>query len=1403
MRRKLFTFLVAFLATLSGAVWGETYDLSTMEPGSDLQIKDGNHTITGSNRVRVEVSGTVTITLDNANINWYRHLFVQGPAARVFDIDNGANVTLILKGQNKIEGVPGALGNPWGTPEAIYVPVGSTLTIQDSQEGGRLEAIGSVGIGTGSSEGCGTINIEGGIITALGEKVSVGGFYNSWPNYSGTVTGDVKIQGESAVLYAPNGIQAKVPEVNQGVLFSGTTQGTVYGDVIFKSNWDLSGKSLVVNKLNKNASLRLASGVTIDNADVITGDGPVYAYDVTYFPNPFSSDETPIEVPSDNKLYGPSTSFVLPSNLPKCSKHHMSLGWIVKDETKIYNGETTFTTSDSPISTSRAPINLLAVWVETQIPITIPVNQIMENRVLGVKPENAAVTITQKEGELPKGLEYNQEIHTITGTPTQEENPVVVFTVVPKDQTEPSYDITVTFHITATTDTNLDHATVNVTQTATYNGQDRKALIEVKMGDVPLKEGIHYTLQRGYSASGNQPNSGNEIKHVGTYSNFVVTGRPEMGYSGTQTINTKLEISPRELTFKVIDAECEIGAQNLPEFLLSSEISGVITGETPKYNAELKLSDGSSSVPSKVGVYDIGQAGQFTLVDNSAFLKDNYTVNVNPGKLTVYQDLNTVQYLTATVAEGWTYDGKSHSEGLVTEVNINNNLLDEKYYSVRYHKDGTQEGISSILDAGTYYIYIRGNNEGDKLYRGYKKVEGESIIVSQKELSVSAADQTISLGEKINSSPIVGETVVAETGIDGETAVFSGEIELAPGIDAGTVGPKENAFSLAKLSLINSTEETNNFNSSNYNLTGNDTPSGVLTVKEAEVEPEYPEETELDSEGNIIYNGKPHAFTSLKVGDKNYSISDGTITSITYTKNGSEFSEAVKNKWDVASYVATVNLKEGSHITVNIKVVPRTLNIEISAISIDDPDAGKNGFEAKGNVSVRNNVNGEVPAFDGKLKIIDGLTLEAGHIYKGAVIKDETFKLKNNESFLAENYTIDEQKIIAGDLIVKQLINPTDPVNPTDPDDPENPIIIPGGDNNDEWTWDADKKAFVRIYDGKDHPITKLQVKITDSNNEVDYLSIDVSATYIPDVTPKDYFEGGYKATVTIPENNYIKGGEIKIDLMILKKDLSVDFNIPDPLTEEEASAWNSDIIDLDGLVGDENPSIPSDCHLEIDDNKVVLKNFVLNDNKESGFKKSNYNVTYYNCDRKIDITEGGEIEIPGIEIDDNDGGIIVDYNDLHIIKSTGAKLTSRYNKMRTKDGGSFTLSLEKEEGYEDCEPTVYIKRGRFDEWKVLKLDEVSGFYQIRNVYTDIYVKVSGDGIWPVSNEEVEAQEVKVYTQNGAIVVVTPSVMDVQVVSMTGSVVAADKVAGQREFRNLAEGVYIVRVGDKIVKIRL
>ena len=164
---------------------------------------------------------------------------------------------------------------------------------------------------------------------------------------------------------------------------------------------------------------------------------------------------------------------------------------------------------------------------------------------------------------------------------------------------------------------------------------------------------------------------------------------------------------------------------------------------------------------------------------------------------------------------------------------------------------------------------------------------------------------------------------------------------------------------------------------------------------------------------------------------------------------------------------------------------------------------------------------------------------------------------------------------------------------------------------------------------------------------------------------------------------------------------------------------------------------------------------------------------------------------------------VFTTYYDLHITQSVGATLVSRHDKDQVEEGGSFTLSLEKEEGYEDCNPTVYVKRGRSGEWQEVELDEVSGYYQIRDVYTDIYVKVSGDGIYPVGNESIETSDTKVYSLNGKIVVETAQPEEVYVVTMAGAVVANERVVGMHTFDNLAEGVYIVRAGETVVKLQV
>lgn len=149
-------------------------------------------------------------------------------------------------------------------------------------------------------------------------------------------------------------------------------------------------------------------------------------------------------------------------------------------------------------------------------------------------------------------------------------------------------------------------------------------------------------------------------------------------------------------------------------------------------------------------------------------------------------------------------------------------------------------------------------------------------------------------------------------------------------------------------------------------------------------------------------------------------------------------------------------------------------------------------------------------------------------------------------------------------------------------------------------------------------------------------------------------------------------------------------------------------------------------------------------------------------------------------------------------------ELFSRHNKKYADAGGSFTVWYEKDGvanpgGYR----LFWSKSGERGDYQEVKFDEVSGYYQIRNVQSDVYVKIYDADGFPVANEAITAQDFRAYAQPNKIIVITPQPTDVQIISMAGAVVATDKVTGHREFANLAEGVYIVRMGETIVKLQV
>lgn len=150
-----------------------------------------------------------------------------------------------------------------------------------------------------------------------------------------------------------------------------------------------------------------------------------------------------------------------------------------------------------------------------------------------------------------------------------------------------------------------------------------------------------------------------------------------------------------------------------------------------------------------------------------------------------------------------------------------------------------------------------------------------------------------------------------------------------------------------------------------------------------------------------------------------------------------------------------------------------------------------------------------------------------------------------------------------------------------------------------------------------------------------------------------------------------------------------------------------------------------------------------------------------------------------------------------------GLVLFSRHDKKYTHAGGSFTIWYEQFGEPNVGNYRVFWSKTAKGEYEEVKFDEVSEYFQIRDVHSNVFVKLYYETGFPVSNEPIEATEARAYAQPNKIVVITPEPTEVQIISMAGAVVATAQVAGQQEFANLMEGVYIVRMGKEIVKLQV
>lgn len=312
----------------------------------------------------------------------------------------------------------------------------------------------------------------------------------------------------------------------------------------------------------------------------------------------------------------------------------------------------------------------------------------------------------------------------------------------------------------------------------------------------------------------------------------------------------------------------------------------------------------------------------------------------------------------------------------------------------------------------------------------------------------------------------------------------------------------------------------------------------------------------------------------------------------------------------------------------------------------------------------------------------------------------------------------------------------------------------------------------------------------------------------------------------------YTLGNNAKIIVNQRPMDISISFN-KQSIEEDEELTWDDVTVTPQALKGNSNSGIVAK---DAEDFKKAVTGKITYTLNEEGtiatvkiydvavadqgeFLVSNYDLTI-NGDS---YTEGMEVDLDDPEIpvaSSSTGGnfndkryqlflankdyLKTDEKTVEYYEKLGLELFSRHNKKYTEAGHSFTVWYEKDGVANAGDYRLFwSKSGERGDYQEVKFDEVSGYYQIRNVQSDVYVKIYDAAGFPVANEAITAQDFRAYAQPNKIIVITPEPTDVQIISMAGAVVAADKVTGQREFANLAEGVYIVRMGETIVKLQV
>ena len=155
------------------------------------------------------------------------------------------------------------------------------------------------------------------------------------------------------------------------------------------------------------------------------------------------------------------------------------------------------------------------------------------------------------------------------------------------------------------------------------------------------------------------------------------------------------------------------------------------------------------------------------------------------------------------------------------------------------------------------------------------------------------------------------------------------------------------------------------------------------------------------------------------------------------------------------------------------------------------------------------------------------------------------------------------------------------------------------------------------------------------------------------------------------------------------------------------------------------------------------------------------------------------------------------DYYNIYVEECEGVTVETSTNVVR--EGNSMSFTIEVAEGYTAEDMVVKVKRSLFGYTDIIEPNE-EGKYEIRNIYTEIYITVEGvEKEIPTGIEEIT--ESKVYAQDGSLYVQTPKQEEVRIISISGAVIKNETQIGLKRY-DLPRGIYIICIGEERVKVR-